>query len=217
MFFSKKEKKISCESCNSKVDKKFNYCPSCGSPLFDKEKETRDFGMLGKNDSIREELQSVEGFGITDKIIGSLVNSLMKNIDKQFKEMEKESGRPNIAALPNGIKISIGSPVRENKAPKKSIKQVQLTEKQIEKISKLPKEEAKTNIKRLSDKLVYELKTPGVSSIKDVFISKLEKGYEIKALGEETVYVNSLPVELPLESIGLGQDFLVIEFKNNFN
>jgi hypothetical protein len=76
----------------------------------------------------------------------------------------------------------------------------------------LPRVEASSSMKRLGDKIVYELKTLGVSSLEDVFVSKLAEGYEIKAIGTKKVYVNSLPVELPLQGYTLHEKGLTLEF-----
>ena len=70
----------------------------------------------------------------------------------------------------------------------------------------------KTNVRRLSDKVVYELKTTGIESVDDVFVSKLESGYEIKAIGNKKVYVNSLPVSLPMKGYSISDAGITVEF-----
>ncbi len=82
----------------------------------------------------------------------------------------------------------------------------------LKKMSLMPREKAKTNIKRLSDKIVYELATPGVASLQDIFISKLESGYEVKAVGENKVYVNSIPLNLPIKSYSIIDNKISLEF-----
>lgn len=56
------------------------------------------------------------------------------------------------------------------------------------------------------------LKLQEIESIKDIFVSKIESGYEIKALAKNKVYVNSLPVNLPILSFTLNNDSLFVEF-----
>jgi hypothetical protein len=215
MFFGKKNKEIKCESCEKSVDKKFSFCPYCGESLLSDE-DLEDYGMLGKDDS--EELSPLASMGFTDKILNSLMNNVMKSIDKQMKESMRLDGKPEIRTLPNGIAIRVGNvPLNfQNKAPeKKSPNLPKITDEQIERISKLPRAEAKTHAKRLANKLIYELTTPGVKDIKDVLVSKLESGYEIKAIGEKKVYVNSIPVNLPLKQITLEKNKLLAEFLPN--
>ncbi len=222
MFNSKPTKK--CDNCKIKVDKGFSYCPNCGYGISDKEKEFRDFGILGKgdldeSDSLNEQPQ---GFGITDKIINSMVNSLMKSLNKQFRDMDKEfakqmendMNKAEIQTFPNGIKIRIGYP-QEGKQKKPSILKKEPSSDQIKKLSSLPKASAKSSIKRLSDTILYELATPGVESVRDIFVSKLEEGYEIKAIGSKKVYTNSLPINLPLKRLSLLKDKLLVEFKTD--
>lgn len=215
MFFKKKN--VRCDNCNSKVNEKFSFCPYCGINLIDEEKYTRDYGLLGKNEEIDEEIvPSQFEFGFTDKLIGSLMNNLIKGLDKQFKNIGKEFDGAEIKSLPNGIRIQVGPYARAKKAPEKnqrSIFEKSISEKQLDRMNSLPREKAETKIKRLSDKIIYELKTPGIESPQDVFISKLESGYEIKAIGDKKVYVNSLPVNLPLKSLSINNDKLLVEFK----
>ena len=87
-----------------------------------------------------------------------------------------------------------------------------VNEEQIKKMSSLPREKAKTNVKRLGDKIIYELTTPGVTSTDDVFISKLESGYETKVIGGKKVFVNSLPINLPLLRYTIANNKLFLEF-----
>jgi len=217
MFFGKKEKK-KCKFCGNKVEDSFSFCPHCGHPFPRNEKEEKDYGLLGRNDSIDTNIHDLpsQGFGITDRIFNSLFNSLMKSLDKQLqnqiKEMEKEIQNSEIKTIPNGIRIKI-APLNIKQKPKKKVpSKRQITEEQIKKITSLPKVQAKTNVKRLGDKIVYELSTPGVKSIDDILISKLESGYEVKALGNKKVYVNSIPINLVINRYSILKNKLLIEF-----
>lgn len=213
MFFNRKSKKesIKCENCNLKIENKFNFCPSCGTEIIN-ENEIRDLGMLGKSDlpnqEINQEIPVQQNFGFTDKIISSIINSLIKNIDKQFKELDKTEVR----TFPNGIKIRIGSPMQVQEEKVRLIKP-RVTEEQIKRMSSLPRSNAKTSVKRLGDKVIYELSASGINSPEDVFVSKLESGYEIKAIGNKKVYINSLPINLPIRGFVIHENKLLVEFK----
>ncbi len=214
MIFSKKTKKEKCDNCNSNIDKNYSFCPYCGDNLLDPIKEARNYGLLGKNDNI-DNLQPQLNFGIADRLIGSLVNSLVKTLDKQFKNYDKEVTKfekSEIQSFPNGIKIKIGAPIPIKKPQAKSFFKKLPSDQQLEKIISLPKETAETKIKRLGDKIIYELATPGISSHNDIFISKLESGYEIKAIGNKKIYVNTLPVNLPIKSLAIDNNKLFVEF-----
>ena len=216
MFFGKKSKdKVACLNCKANLDNKYNFCPFCGVSAIDEEKEMREFGMLGKSD-VSEESLIKEGLmtsnlGITDKLIGSLVNSLLKNLDKQFRDFEKTE----IKNHPNGIRIRIATPQQHKKQSENKMVKKSPTDDQLERMASLPRSSAKANIRRLSDKLIYEIHTPGVESPQDVFISRSESGFEIKAIGKNKVYVKSLPVNLPLKNLSLNDNKLFVEFKTH--
>lgn len=214
MFFKKKSRKQQrCDDCNSKISENFSYCPYCGNPLIDEEKHAKDYGLLGSNEEFLENENLSFNFGITDRIINSLMGSLMKNLDKQFKQFDKASEKAEINSFPNGIKIKIGpAQIAPKKTALKSVSYKNISEKQLEKIGSLPRERAETKVKRLNDKIIYELDTPGIESPQDVFISKLESGYEIKAIGTKKLYVNSLPINLPLKKVSLMDGKLLMEF-----
>lgn len=212
MFFNK-NKKLKCEKCKSGIQEDFSFCPYCGNPMLDAEKVRKDFGILGRSDVIEEDFMNIPlepQNGITDKLIESLMNGLMKTMEKQFKEVSRGQN-PEIRNLPNGIKISIGS--QQPKKTNKKSQQSTVSESQLKRMSELPRATAKTNVRRLSDKVVYELAIPGIESPEDVFVSKLEQGYEIKAIAKKKVYINSLPLELPIKGFAIDPTKLSVEFK----
>ena len=213
MFFKKKP--VKCGNCRSKIKGKYSFCPYCGSSLANEDKNFKDYGLLGKGEELGMPIET--GMGFTDKIIGSLVNTLMKSLDKQFNQLDKEFGkvdRAEIRSFPNGIKIKIGhvAQTTQTKKPKERTFKNQITQEQIDKMSSMPRVKAEAKVKRLNDKVIYELNIPGIQSPHDVFISKLESGYEIKAIGNKKVYVNSLPVNLPLQSLSIDNNKLFVEF-----
>jgi len=226
MIFGKKDKGLKkCEGCGGKSEDKFSFCPHCGNNFVDSRKEREDFGLLGKNDMEDYEGDGgfqVKGFGMMDRLMGSMLNSMMKNLDKQFehqfKDLDRDLDRADVRTFPNGVSIKISGPFdasgRLVKRPvkKKKVMKREVNENQLKRISSLPRSEAKASVKRLGDRVVYELSTPGLDSVEDVFISKLENGYEIKAIAEKKVYVNSVPINLPLSKYSVSKNKLFVEF-----
>lgn len=221
MIFGKKtNKKQKCENCGSLNEKKFSFCSSCGNNLKNMKKEKDDFGLLGKDDYTENDLENQfpQNSTLTDKLIGSVFNSLMKNFDKQFKDqfkdIEKELDGAEIKNLPNGIRIKISGPFQTKQKSTRVVtpKTRTIDSDQLKRMSTLPREKAKTNVKRLGNKIVYELTTPGVVSPQDIFISKLENGYEVKAIGEKKVFVNSIPLNLPIKRYSIIKNKLSVEF-----
>jgi len=83
--------KKTCARCGKKIEKKFVYCPFCGFCNQDREKEQKDYGFLGKKDEekfdpFRQEIKLPFGFNM-------VFNKLMKEMDKQFRELDREIGK----------------------------------------------------------------------------------------------------------------------------
>lgn len=200
-MFSKKQ---SCPRCNSNIKQSFDFCPHCGADVRDPEKEFNDFGFLGKDETSNAPLAGGGGLGITDRMISSMIQSLMKTLEKQMKQADISE----VQNLPNGITIRVGQP--EQKPKRQKLPSV--TQQHVTRMKGLPRVEAPSRVRRLGDKVLYELKAPGIGSVDDVFVSKLASGYEVKAIGKKKVYVNSLPVELPLRGYSIEKDGLTLEF-----
>ena len=235
-MFNKKK----CKRCGEKVSKEFDYCPYCRNSLENNEEEEDDWGMLGKNDfpnvfkNSFNEIKLPTGMNI-------IFNSLMKNFEKEFRNIDKEIGReiktnkeitdPRIRK--SGISISIstsgdrppeikvqqfGNPNSEFREIKKQIeprKSIQKTfnEEKIKKFSKLPREEPSTNVRRLSNKIIYEIDLPGVKSREDISIIKLENSIEIKAVTKDKAYFKLLPIKLPIIDYKVSQGKLILELE----
>lgn len=206
MFFNKKNSD-KCKQCNKNVESSFNFCPHCGISNVDQEKQARDYGMLGKKDAEEKVAQDMfsQNLGITDKIMGSLVNGLMKSLDRQFKEM----GKTEFKNMPQ-IKIKL-SPINNAQKEKRTQRKT-VTDEQLNRMASMPRADAKTQVRRLSDKVIYELNTPGIESVHDIFISKSESGFEVKAIGKNKVYVKNLQVALPLKSYSIAENKVLVEF-----
>ena len=224
MFFGKKRTKETekCDSCASKINKGYSYCPHCGVSFVNMKEQREDFGLLGKSDLPDNNPGNefpLQGFGITDKLISTVFNSLMKNLDKQFKDQGiapgKEIGKPAIKGFPAGINIKIFGPYENmpvQRPKQKSQFNSKISEQHLKKMSELPREKAKANVKRIGDKVIYELTASGINSVDDIFVAKVETGYEIKAIGQNKIYVNNIPINLPLRKYSIKENKLLFEF-----
>lgn len=211
-----------CNQCGEEVNKKHKYCSTCGSPL----QKEEDFGMLGREDVFDNQIKFPMGFNM-------IFNSLIKNLDKQFQNMNKEviKHTPDPKIKKGGISISIstspgrepqikinsfgGGPMLEQNSPpvKRELKPMKKLPRTNIKIGKLPKKEPTTNIRRLSDKVIYEINIPGVKSIKDVSIIQLENSIEIKALAKDKAYIKIIPIGLPILDYNFEKGKLVLELE----
>jgi HSP20 family molecular chaperone IbpA len=212
--------KRKCGRCGRNIDKNFKYCPNCGNNL-KTERDRRDFGFLGRDDNTEDFLgfqNRAFPFGL-----GSIFNKLVKEIDRQLKEADREFDsfeEDERKFFKKGISINLnsinGKPVikvkrigdRENKPVKNEVRT-----KNLKNINKLPKQEPDANVRRLSNRIIYEINLPGVRDIKDVLINKLENSIEIKAISKDKAYFKLLPVSLPVAGYKLEKERLILELK----
>src|SRR3989338_8867033 len=243
-----------CARCGRKIGKEFSFCPFCGVPSHDKKNEGRDYGFLGKDDFTENlpELGVRMPFGFN-----MVFNSLLKEVDKQFKEFDKQIGKDAGKMKINnrigrkidekgfripfngagGISISISTEsgkkpsikvksfgnvpefngmereIKQDMPGKKIEKIAEISEERARKISKLPREEAETKVRRLSNKIFYEISIPGVKSMKDVIINRLENSIEIKAFSKDRVFFKLFPISLPIIRHRLEGEKFILELK----
>lgn len=202
-------KRKKCANCGKKIKGNYNFCPNCGFPLKINEK---DWGLLGKKEikeqtPIKPELFSGFGSGMLNKMIGNA----MKLIEKEMQKGPQKNPFPNskLKIMINGKEIK---PIQQN-PEKKNTKflPIEFSKENLKKWSKLNKKEPASNLKRLDDKVQYELEIPGVESIKDISIIKLENSLEVKAIGKNTAYTKTIPINLPLKKYSLLKGKLTLE------
>ena len=212
-MFSKK----SCKKCRKKINSKYEFCPYCGHSSGENLEE--DWGMLGKNDYINESKQfsnSIFG-GISGGMITKMLGGVMKMLEKEMQKEIKNTTRPktNLRLMINGKEIKLNN--LQNKSTNKKRQEIKeipsknLPQENLKKFSTLPKQEPLTNIRRLGDKVVYEINIPGVKSIKDISIIKLENSIEIKALTKDKAYSKIIPINLPITNYNLSEGKLILE------
>lgn len=216
--------KKKCGQCGRKVDKGYDYCPYCGFNN-KREREIKEFGLLGREDN----LGINEFFNMPLNITG--FNRIFSSLLKQFKDLDKQIpedvSKTRIRKLPaSGISISISTSLGREPQIKikglgdKKVEQVkeanfisQISDEKARKFAKLPKKEARTIVRRLANKLVYELDLPGVKEIKDVIINKLENSIEVKAFSKDIVYFKLIPLNLPILKYILDKGKLTLELR----
>lgn len=239
-------KKKKCANCHSKIKSDFEFCPSCGMQLNPQEKKPKrvsqsDFGVLGENDFEfpEPELQLPMG-------LGTIVNSLMKNIQNEMESLEKQNKKPqqnpnpnsaprqrgfsfSISSFggPNGPRIQMkefGMPQKignqnSEKNKNKNAKQIhsrkiplpKFTDAQQKKFAELESKTPETNIRRLSDKLIYEIKLPQIKSQNEISITQLKDSIEIKAISKTKSYFKSIQINFPLTNFHFEKEVLTLE------
>ena len=211
-------KKKKCNKCGEKINENFDFCPTCGNRI----KNNEDWGMLGKNDFTEDNsFFETPGFGFLNKMLGNAMKMLEKEMQKEMKRGNEERGlKTNFELYINGKKVNPANikvtrqPIRQITNEKRKIIKKEFSEDKIKKLSKLPRKEPSTNIKRFSDKIIYEIDVPGVKSIEDVSIVPLENSIEIKAIGKDKVYSKLIPMNLPIINYKLEKAKLILELEN---
>ncbi len=206
-----------CNNCGIKFSGKYSFCPHCGNSK--KNSRGKDFGMLGESDF--EEPNNFIEESFIEKLGGKMINKVFENAVKMIeKEMSKEMRRQtspqnqpkgNFQLFVNGKKVNLGEiqPRKEERMEREEI--IELPNEPLKNFSKFPRKEPQTNVKRLSDKVLYEVSMPGIKTEKDISIINLENSIEIKGIGKEISYQKILPVSLPIMGFNLSRGKLVLE------
>ena len=150
-------KKKKCENCNEKIKEGYEFCPYCGNPVDD----SADWGMLGKDDATKELEQfsnSFFGGGLLGKMLGSTMKMLEKELHRELQK--SDLNRTNFELIINGKRINpkdikISRP-QMKETPQQRTKKVlpSISDEDAKRISKLPKQEPTTNMRRLSNKVI---------------------------------------------------------------
>lgn len=193
----------------NKIEKKFNFCPYCGVS-FKAKNERENFGMLGRNDSAGN-IQPNLGLPLG---MNKIVNSLVKQLEKQMNDINGEG----VEGMPRGFKIKIaqGQPqmkqvIREN--PEKVDEVQMISDEENDRRARLQKEEVESKVRRLADRIIYEMKTPGVKKKKDIVVTKLASGLEIKAYSKDKCYVKFIPLTVEVIEYYVEDEKVFVELK----
>jgi hypothetical protein len=214
-MFGKKQ----CSNCRKKSSKNFDFCPYCGSSFRNPAREKEEFGLLGKEDSlgIADPMFSRQAGGMNN-ILSNAIKIAQDLLNEEMQPSKKQAMpniNPGFELYINGQKVplNVPQPRIEQKPSKPAQNTIKINEELIKNSSKLPRKEAKTHLTRTSDKVIYELDTPGLDSIHKVLISKLENSIEVRAYTEKAVFFKNLPIKLPLIQYAIREGKLFLEFK----
>jgi HSP20 family molecular chaperone IbpA len=203
-----------CSRCSSKIPRKYNFCPFCGcNSLNESEHDKADYGFLGKND-FDNNMDSM----FNNLPVNKIFRAAMKMTEKMMKEMEskeapKEHNDANmdIQFFINGKRVAPQKGVRPARVPTPPRRE--FPREKAEKISQLPKKEPASKMMRMGEKIIYELDVPGVETIEDILINRLESSIEIRALTKDHVYSKTLNINLPILRYKLSNGSLTLELQ----
>lgn len=226
MFDNKK-----CSNCKSKIKEKFDFCPHCGHEL--REDSEENFGLLGKTDKLEDQIfnDPFFGGGLTGGIFGKMLNSTMKMLEKELaKEMKDMNSQPNLPRTnfelfingqrvdPRNIKVKqmplLQQPMQAQQQKIQKQKEISsvFSKDKSQKFLELKREEPQTSsVRRLSNRVIYEIDMPEVKSVEDVSIIRMGNSIEIKAIGKQKAYSKVIPIGLPVVSYSLSAGKLILE------
>jgi hypothetical protein len=215
-----------CSKCRNKISGNYDFCPFCGNNL-KSSNNPEDYGLIGRNDFLDESFFPKSN-SMMDKIFDNAFRMAEKILEKQMKSMteemqnsrtrinEENPGNVDIQFFVNGKRVFPNSISKNTKTLKKihPIKiENKISEERMIEASKLPRKEAVSRMKRIGNKIIYEVEVPGVDNIDNVMINQLETSIEIKALTKNKVYHKTLNLNLPILSYGLNDGNLVLELQ----
>jgi hypothetical protein len=219
--------KKKCENCKREIDKKFVYCPYCG-----KRQKPAD-GLLDEIEDIMQEKTPSFGFSLFGNF-HKIVENLAKQIESEFERIDKGySEKDTVPKRGISIKIDLSSPqpkitmtdlsskttreIKPEAKAKPEVKEKKLEKKiskeKLAKLEKLPRTEAKSSVRRLSDRVVYEIDLEGVESMDDIEIRQMENTTEVKAIGKDKIYFKLIPIAFPILGYEFKNQKLYIYFK----
>jgi hypothetical protein len=233
-------KKQVCPRCGNKSSKKYNFCPHCGNNFKSEEEFFQPSFNLGfPFNAIFKQLEKQidKQFREMDKELPSFVDDSEKQVSGEQAPGHVPRHVPNkLPKAAEGISISIsssgGQPVIRvrNLGDAQNVQRVdqaqrvqnvrqpakqnvpKITQEQAETFSKLPREEPSTSVRRLTDRIVYEIDLPGVEK-ENVIISKLQNSIEIKAFTKDKAFFKLIPIALPILKSQLSEGKLILELK----
>ena len=157
--------------------------------------------------------------GALEKMFDNLMKMFSKKMN-DFNHMDNKKNQDipglNVQFFVNGEKVFPEKDSKKNpeKDFERNIPQIGEFPKEKQKlISRLPKQEPKSRVKRISGKIVYEIYVPGVRKLEDVMINQLENSIEIRAIASDRVYSKNINLGLNILRYYLTNDSLVLEMQ----
>lgn len=220
--------KAHCSRCNNKVGKKFDFCPYCGNSMKSREE---DSGFFGKNDIQDFDMKLPFGFNMVLKPLMKELNKQMTELDKEVKKDQIKTNTKSFTSFMIRIDAPGQKPIRINKVinganglsqiksfddrkviNEKRISLPNIAKNILEKSKNLPRKEPEISVRRLSDKIIYELNLPGVNDLRKVNMMNLGNSLEVKAVSDKEVFIKNINISSPLTNYYLDEDILILEF-----
>ena len=204
--------RIRCPRCNNRTRKSYAFCQHCGLNMRGGEKFFEPAFNLGFP-------------------FNAIFKQLEKQIEKEMRNLDRGIDRPLLDSDPmplvqgltikidssNGnpmIKVtSMGDEKKKNPVPREAVGlRTMINDEKIRQMTSLPKMEPVTTVRRLADRIIYEIEMPGVEK-DNILVTKLHNSIEIKAFSKDKAYFKLIPIALPIINSKLEEGRLILELK----
>jgi len=214
-MLAKMKNKSFCKKCGKKVKSSYDFCPKCGAKLRYHSQE--EWGLLGRNDTLQpqEDFSSILST-LAPGNLGKMLNGAMKMLEKEINKAPNENfSKTRFKLMINGKEVDPEKLKRTSQKEKIPLQKLpgEFSKEKQEKFSKLKKEEPEIKLRRFGDKINYDLEVPGVKSLEDISIRRLENGLEIKALGKNKAYQKVVRINLPLSKYFIEKEILTLQLE----
>lgn len=189
-----------CPECGARLGRGYKYCPICGIELHKEEDFfSSHFGDISED--IERHLRTFDDEQLSEDFFkprrsGGISISIRSTGNKEPDVKVKTFGDYKKVEPEVKKKLGIKETTTSAAVPKH-----------------LKSEEPTANIKRIPEGYVYEIELPGVSSPKNVYVTKLQNSIEIKAIGADKAFFKLIPTNLNMVNYTFENGKLVLRLK----
>ena len=156
-----------------------------------------------------------------------MMEKQMKSLAEQANNQNKPKSFPmneinpnlNVQFFVNGKRVfppqqeQINNSQNQQQIKPTNIKVKKMPLEKLERFAKLKRVEPSSKVRRIGNRVIYELEVPGVKDLDDVLINRLENSIEIKALARDKSYSKILNINLPIIRYGLDKGNIFLELQ----
>lgn len=214
---------MQCPNCGSFMDDDWSFCPACGKKTVRKKNEITGFSNVF-NDIEKEMRRTMDDiFEKNFEAFDARPFFVQKPISGKgfsIKITTKNGEKPEVSVRtfgdvdPEKVKRNVSKCI--GCAPeKKEEKGESITKDNLHKDPPKVTEEPATNVRRMGESVVIEVKVPGVKDIGDATVQDLENSVEVRARAGDKAYFKIItkPDNFKLADTKFSNETLFLEFK----
>jgi len=97
--------------------------------------------------------------------------------------------------------------------PKDKVEMPKISAEEAERRMGLRKVKAESRVRRLADRIVYEIDAPGIRDKVDVVVTELATGLEIRAYSDDKCYVKFIPLKVEVIGYSVRSEKVFVELR----